>query len=94
MAQCGFCSTTILFGGKRLGDEVYCNARCMLQGRAVVAAEGGSDDLWDIVIELRNEMLVLAEEMQEIRSALAEANERVDFAERTLVQLRESPGRG
>lgn len=92
MAQCAFCSARIIFGGKRLGDDVYCNARCMLQGRAIAVAEGGDNEIWDMITEMRDEMLVLAEELQELRTALSEANERVDFAERALVQLRESRG--
>ncbi len=28
MAQCGYCGTTILFGGVRAGDQRFCNSRC------------------------------------------------------------------
>ena len=90
MAQCAFCSTTIIFGGRRLGEHLFCNARCMMQGRAIIVAEGGDNEIWDVISEMREEMLALAEELQEVRTALSEANERVDFAERALVQLRES----
>src|SRR4051794_34859709 len=32
MAQCDYCSTTILFGGVRDGDARYCNATCHQKG--------------------------------------------------------------
>src|SRR3954462_13935656 len=32
MAKCGYCGTTILFGGVREGDQRYCNQRCQQSG--------------------------------------------------------------
>ncbi|AVO35282.1 hypothetical protein [Ottowia oryzae] len=32
MAKCDACGTTILFGGKRMGDQRYCNDTCAGQG--------------------------------------------------------------
>ena len=32
MAQCGYCGTTILFGGVHDGDQRYCNQRCKDSG--------------------------------------------------------------
>lgn len=93
MAECTVCSATIIFGGRRLGEHVFCNSRCMMQGRALLAAEGGEDELWDVIAELRDEMLIMAEEMHELRTSLAEANERLNFSERVLTQLKESTGR-
>ena len=33
MAACGACGTTILFGGTKLGEARYCNARCAQRGQ-------------------------------------------------------------
>lgn len=63
----------------------------MTQGRVLLASETGDDDLWDVIDELREEMLALAEEMQELRTSLVEANERLDFSERVLAQIKEPP---
>lgn len=32
MAKCAFCSSTILFGGKRQGEARFCNAQCEQRG--------------------------------------------------------------
>ncbi len=32
MAKCDYCSSTILFGGKRQGDLHFCNAKCNSRG--------------------------------------------------------------
>lgn len=33
MASCAYCSTTIIFGGRRSGNLRYCNEKCEQQGR-------------------------------------------------------------
>lgn len=90
MARCAFCSTTILFGGKRVGDHVFCNGRCLLRGRPLLLADDSTNDLWDAMDALREDMLVLADELHELRAAMSETNERLDFSERTMVQMREA----
>ena len=39
MATCSACGTTILFGGKRLGDLRFCNDKCLARGRYLAAAD-------------------------------------------------------
>ncbi|TAK74788.1 MAG: hypothetical protein EPO12_19835 [Aquabacterium sp.] len=38
MAKCAYCSTTILFGGKRNGDLRFCNDKCLQGGSLAIAA--------------------------------------------------------
>jgi len=38
MASCGYCGTTILFGGARIGDQRFCSARCAENGRVLAAS--------------------------------------------------------
>jgi hypothetical protein len=33
MAACGACGTTILFGGTKMGEDRFCNARCAQRGQ-------------------------------------------------------------
>ena len=33
MARCGYCGTTILFGGKREGETRFCNDECQQRGK-------------------------------------------------------------
>lgn len=90
MAQCAYCSATILFGGQRAGDYVFCNARCLLHGRPLLLANDRVDvaDLDQTVRDLREDLLIVVDELQQLRASLNEANERIDFTERALVQLR------
>lgn len=39
MAACAYCNTTIILGGKRVGDYRFCNDRCLAKGRVLVEAE-------------------------------------------------------
>ncbi len=39
MATCSSCGTTILFGGKRLGDFRFCSDKCLARGRYLTVAE-------------------------------------------------------
>ena len=34
MATCASCGTTILFGGKKIGDKRFCDDKCAARGRA------------------------------------------------------------
>ena len=89
MAQCEQCGSTIIFGGHRLGDHRFCSARCTVQGRQMLLAEARVDD----DDSMREDMLVVLEELQQQRLQLAELHERVDFLERALAQLRSTrPG--
>jgi len=38
MASCSACGTTILFGGKRLGDLRFCSDKCLARGRHLAVA--------------------------------------------------------
>jgi len=38
MASCATCGTTILFGGKRLGDLRFCSDKCVVQGQYLAVA--------------------------------------------------------
>jgi hypothetical protein len=90
--RCAFCNSTILFGGRRVGEYVFCNSRCLLHGRPFLQADqqAAVADLNEALRELRDDLLLLADEVQQLRTAVGEANERVDFTERALVQLREA----
>lgn len=39
MASCAYCSTTILFGGKRNGDLRFCNDKCEQKGALALIAD-------------------------------------------------------
>lgn len=39
MANCAYCSTTIIFGGKQVGSYRLCNDRCVAKGQLLVTAE-------------------------------------------------------
>jgi hypothetical protein len=45
MASCGYCATTIVFGGKRDGEQRFCNAECQQKGRVAAAAQEIPDAL-------------------------------------------------
>jgi hypothetical protein len=45
MAKCGYCGTTILFGGARDGDVRYCNADCQQRGAVAAVAQHVPDQL-------------------------------------------------
>jgi hypothetical protein len=38
MASCGYCNTTILFGGKRYGQQKFCNDKCLQKGQLIAVA--------------------------------------------------------
>ena len=38
MASCGYCKTSIMMGGKRQGDQRFCNGKCMQNAQLVSAA--------------------------------------------------------
>lgn len=38
MASCGYCGTTILFGGKRDNEHRFCNDKCLQQGQLIKQA--------------------------------------------------------
>jgi len=92
MARCASCNRTILFGGHRLGEYRFCSPRCLLLARPglVPNEQGGAGDTQDAIGCLREDIMLLVDELQQQREALSEAQERVDFLERTIVQLREA----
>lgn len=94
MAQCATCNATILFGGHRSGDLRFCSARCLMMARPSLAADDLARDVADDVDQLRDDVMLLAEELQQHRTAQAEMYERVDFLERALAQLRENRSHG
>ena len=89
MAKCAFCNKTIVFGGRRVGEQLFCNAECLIHGRQLGAIDEHSDvaGLREAVRNLRDALLVVAEETEQQRTLLNEVTERLDFAERRLAQL-------
>jgi DNA-directed RNA polymerase subunit RPC12/RpoP len=45
MAACAACGSTILFGGKAIGDVKFCNGRCQSKGSLVILARQLPPDL-------------------------------------------------
>ena len=86
MAQCAQCGATILFGGHRIGDHRFCSARCRIAARPLIASEASVEECE----ALREDILVLVDELQLQRAQLAELAERVDFLERALAQVRQA----
>lgn len=39
MTRCGYCNSTILFGGEREGEHRFCNDRCLAGGRLLSASD-------------------------------------------------------
>ncbi len=39
MAQCAYCSTTIILGGKKEGDLRFCNDKCVERGFVLIVAD-------------------------------------------------------
>jgi hypothetical protein len=89
MAKCSFCNKTIVFGGRRVGELLFCNAECLIHGRQLVTIDENADaaGLREAVRDLRDALLVVAEETEQQRTLLTELTERLDFAERALAQL-------
>ncbi len=55
MASCAYCNTSILFGGKRLGDLRFCNAECQQRGGlAIVASEIPDSEVSRYVMQVHN----------------------------------------
>jgi len=52
MASCASCGQTILFGGKKCGDFVFCNDRCLSNGTLQKIAVNIPDD---VILELAHE---------------------------------------
>jgi hypothetical protein len=94
MTRCAYCNSTILFGGLRVGDHTYCNTRCRLRAQTLHLPPADRDvaDLHAIITALHEDLLHLADEVHETRTALAEINERVDFLERSVSQLKAAGG--
>ena len=92
MARCAFCNQVIVVGGLTSGDRRYCSEACLLKGRALVQddARDGLSGFRETIRELREDLDALADEVEQQRRALAEAAERLDFAERRIVQLHEA----
>lgn len=94
MAQCANCNATILFGGHQAGEFRFCSARCLMIARPSLAADNLARDVADDLEQLRDDVMLLAEELQQQRTAQTELHERVDFLERALAQLRDGRNRG
>lgn len=95
MAQCTQCGATILFGGHRFGAYRFCSARCVVLGRQLLVAQDRADvhgDEGDLA-EVRENVSIVIEELQQQRVAVGELQERVDFLERALAQLRTAKAR-
>ena len=90
MAQCAHCDATILFGGHRRGEYRFCSPRCLMAARPSLLAEEVAGDVKDELAQTGDDVLILAEELQQQRAAMNELQERVDFLERALAQLREA----
>lgn len=45
MAKCSYCSTTLIFGGKKEGDLRFCNDECWQKGRVLLIANEIPDDV-------------------------------------------------
>ncbi len=45
MSRCDYCESRILFGGKRKGDQRFCNARCSAQGATIALSRQIPDHL-------------------------------------------------
>jgi hypothetical protein len=39
MAQCGACGSTVLFGGAKVGDAKFCNAKCAQRGQLLLISQ-------------------------------------------------------
>jgi hypothetical protein len=91
MAQCANCRATIIFGGHRLGDYRFCSSRCLMEARPTLMAEGSADvgGGKDELSQLREDLITLAEDVHQLLTAQEGVQERVDFLERALFQLRE-----
>jgi hypothetical protein len=90
MAQCTQCGATILFGGHRFGEYRFCSARCVVLGRPLLLAQDRADTRGDEgeLTELREHVGIIIEELQQQRVAIGELQERIDFLERALAQVR------
>ena len=90
MAQCAYCNATILFGGHRRGEFRFCSPRCLMAARPSLLAEEAAGEVKDELAQAGDDVLILAEELQQQRAALSELQERVDFLERALARLRDA----
>lgn len=96
MVRCAFCDATIIFGGRRVGDLQYCNTHHALMGRGLTVAPSDTSiaELQNVIRFLHEDVMALAAEVQEQRVGLAESQERVDFLERALAQVRSQQSGG
>ena len=90
MAACGYCNATILFGGRRVGDVLYCSTHHALLGRALAQTPDASDltGLRELLRDTQDDLLALADEVRQQRAAVSDASERLDFLERVVAQVR------
>lgn len=89
MAQCANCNATIIFGGHQVGEYRFCSSRCVMMARPSLAAGELAGGVADDLGQLRDDIVLIADDLQQQQTVQAELNERVDFLERTLAQLRE-----
>jgi hypothetical protein len=45
MPKCAYCNSTLLFGGKKVDDMTFCNAKCLSQGQLLIVARNIPNDL-------------------------------------------------
>ena len=45
MASCDYCGSSILFGGTKVGEQRYCNARCQRAGQLIQVSQQVPDDV-------------------------------------------------
>ena len=92
MSSCAVCNATILFGGQRVGELIFCSARCLILGRSLyeqhLEREPASDS--PSIREIREDLIALAEDLQRQQWLLTETAERVDVLERLLTRSREA----
>jgi hypothetical protein len=44
VASCAYCASTILMGGKRVGDARFCNAKCLANGQLLARSQAIPDE--------------------------------------------------
>jgi len=96
VATCAVCKTIILFGGHRLGDARFCSARCLIRGRNLFdqGARAAGNSGTARVEDLRDDLIAVANDLDRQQELLTDIAERLDFLERTVVQLRQDHGPG
>lgn len=93
MPRCANCGAMVIAGGVRDGDTLYCGEVCRHRSRSNVRSDDQLDvaGFRELVRELRDDVSALQDEVERQREALSQSDERLDFLERTVMQLRNPP---